>query len=139
LVEKVKGATQTCKCKTELVCVKIFTEWNNKKEEKLQWQNKKDGKAHFKFIGGKPDCFNIISKSETPEESATLQEKPDVNKEPTDELEKFTLEENTIISKISKVVRAELGKVQDSTNPVRGDVVWVRTKEIYNLWRLKND
>ena len=63
MTEKKEGETQTCKCGTELICVKIVSEWNNKKEEKLQWQNKKDSKAHFKFIGGKPDCFNIISKS----------------------------------------------------------------------------
>ncbi len=72
---------------------------------------------------------------ETPEESSTPQ--ADVHNEPTDDLEKFTLVENTIISKIFKIVRAEIQKETDGSEQVRGDVVWVRTKEIYNLWRRK--
>lgn len=49
--EKTEGAKQNCgKCKTPLVCVKIVSEWQGKKSEKLQWQNVADSKAHFKFI-----------------------------------------------------------------------------------------
>ena len=46
-------------------------------------------------------------------------------------LEKFALKQNKILSKISLVVCADLST---DTIPARGDVVWVRTKEIYNLW-----
>lgn len=50
--EKTEGAEQTCsKCGTDLICVKIVREWQGKKEEKLQWQNKADLKPHFKFAG----------------------------------------------------------------------------------------
>ena len=57
MVEKTEGATQTCKCGTQLTCVKIISEWQGKKEEKLQWQNSSDGKSHYKFAGpGKFDC-----------------------------------------------------------------------------------
>ncbi len=56
-VEKKKGATQTCKCKTELICVEIESEWNGVKSTKLQWQNVIDHKPHYKFAGpGKFDC-----------------------------------------------------------------------------------
>lgn len=68
LVEKKEGATQTCsKCRTDLICKKITSTWNNKTEEKLQWQNKSDGNPHFKFAGpGKYDC-NVPKDDESQE------------------------------------------------------------------------
>lgn len=92
-----------------------------------------------KFCTIHPATKDDLLGSETPEESATLQEKHDVNKEPTSKLEKFVLEENSLLTAISSIVRAELTKEQDTDNPVRGDVVWVRTKEIYNQWRINHD
>jgi len=55
--EKKEGAEQTCKCGTDLICVKIISEWNGKKEEKLQWQNKSNLTPHFRWVSeGKYDC-----------------------------------------------------------------------------------
>ncbi len=54
-------------------------------------------------------------------------------------LVEFTLKQNKIISKISEVVRTNLEKQRkDTSDAIRGDVVWVRTKEIYNSWQEKN-
>ncbi len=64
--EKVEGAEKNCgKCKTPLICIKVVSEWNGKKSEKLQWQNKIDGTPHFYFAGpGKYNC----SLPKTPED-----------------------------------------------------------------------
>lgn len=57
--EKIEGAEQTCsKCGTELICAKVIKEWQGKKEEKLQWQNKSNRKAHFKFAG--PNNYKCV-------------------------------------------------------------------------------
>ena len=59
--DKVEGNEKTCgNCKTALICVKVVSEWQGKKEEKLQWQSKLSHKAHFKYAGpGKYNCINI--------------------------------------------------------------------------------
>jgi len=68
--EKVEGAEKVCgNCKTELICVKIVSEWQGKSSEKLQWQSKQCRKAHFKYAGpGKFNCQNIES-SQSPEQT----------------------------------------------------------------------
>lgn len=125
-----EGEKKECdSCGMDLVA--RLTDYKGRFPDKLQWQSANERKAHYDKDG---NCKN----SETPQESATLQEKPKIDDKPLDELEKFALQENTIISKITKVVRIQLEKETDGTDPVRGDVVWVRTKEIYNQWRLKN-
>jgi len=57
--EKIEGKERTCgNCKEELICVKVISEWQGRTEEKLQWQTKKTGKAHFKWISdGKYKCI----------------------------------------------------------------------------------
>ena len=56
-VEKKEGAKQTCKCGTELICIKITKTWEGKTEEILQWQNKSNGKPHFKWVSdGEFEC-----------------------------------------------------------------------------------
>jgi len=57
--EKVEGKEKVCgNCKEDLIVVKIVSEWQGKKSEKLQWQTKKTGKAHFKYAGpGKYNCI----------------------------------------------------------------------------------
>lgn len=55
--EKKEGVEQTCKCGTDLICVKFMKEWQGKTEEILQWQNKSDRKPHFKWVSdGEFDC-----------------------------------------------------------------------------------
>jgi len=51
-------------------------------------------------------------------------------------LEEFALKQNKILSEISNIVRKDLQEEYPDEKP-RGDVVWVRTKEIYNLWSQK--
>ncbi len=44
-------------CNTEIECVKVTSEYQGKKQEKLQWQNIEDSKPHFYYAGeedGKP-------------------------------------------------------------------------------------
>ena len=50
----------------------------------------------------------------------------------------FAAKENKIISEITQVVTEQLQKQAKPGETVRGDVVWVRTKEIYNIWNEKN-
>lgn len=72
MVEKVEGLEQTCKCGTVLICVKIIKEWQRKKEEKLQWQNKSDRTPHFKFAGnGKFDCVVPDTEQSTTSQQTT--------------------------------------------------------------------
>lgn len=72
MTEKKEDATQTCdKCGTELICKKIIKTWNNKTEEKLQWQNQSNGNPHFMFAGeGKYHC--IVPKDDEPNKTSTL-------------------------------------------------------------------
>ncbi len=57
--EKVEGKEKVCgNCKEDLIVVKVVSEWQGKKTEKLQWQTKKTGKAHFKYASpGKYNCI----------------------------------------------------------------------------------
>ena len=44
-------------CNTEIECVKVTSEYQGQKSEKLQWQNIEDSKPHFYYAGeenGKP-------------------------------------------------------------------------------------
>lgn len=133
MAEKIEGATQTCKCGTKLVCVKIISEWNNKKEEKLQWQNETDGKAHFKFIGGKPDCFNIISETETPEESATLQTK-ETEKEIGEVYSETRTKIQASIKTILKIRKQVIETVNEFENNPHPGMVWEMTALIYSQY-----
>lgn len=85
---------------------------------------------------------------ETPHQSATLDDKAQEleqqlkekqaklkEKSPTG-LEEFTLKQNKLLTIISQIVYADLYNEHTTEKP-RGDVVWVRTKEIYNLWSAK--
>lgn len=62
---KVEGAEKICgNCKEALICVKVVSTWNNKTEEKLQWQTKSTGKPHFKYAG--PNNWKCILPTEQP-------------------------------------------------------------------------
>lgn len=56
--EKKEGEMKKCSdCNTEIECVKVVSEYQGKKSEKLQWQNIEDSKPHFYYVGeenGKP-------------------------------------------------------------------------------------
>ena len=70
-----EGETKNCgACKTPLIHVKIVSNWNGKTEEKLQWQNVADSKAHFKWAGegtdgkAKYNCTMPQVTTQTPEQ-----------------------------------------------------------------------
>lgn len=75
-----EGETKNCgACQTPLVHVKVVSTWNNKTEEKLQWQNQSNGKPHFKFAGTGQDGkakYNCIMPTEQVE--APKQEKKEI-------------------------------------------------------------
>lgn len=72
---KEEGKMKKCgNCQTEIICVKVVSEWQGKKEEKLQWQNIEDGKPHFKWVSeGVFDC--------RPPVEAAPEAKPETKKE----------------------------------------------------------
>lgn len=70
-----EGETKNCgACKTPLIHVKITSTWNNKTEEKLQWQNQSNNKAHFKWAGedqdgkAKYNCMIPPTTTQSPEQ-----------------------------------------------------------------------
>jgi len=108
--EKKEGATQICKCKTDLICVKVTKTWNNKTEEKLQWQNQSDHKPHFKFAGpGKYDC--ILPENIVIPETKTITEKVPslVNADKINSQMDILLELESIVTK----------KLGDNPNPAK--------------------
>ncbi len=129
--DKVEGAEKKCgNCQTELICVKIVSEYQGKKEEKLQWQSKKSRLPHFKFAGpGKFNCMNIDS-ADTPQvvETQKPEPKPEVNtkikvKGPFDEAElivrwarerayKITMAEVSDINTLTPQEKSGLGQSQ---------------------------
>jgi len=65
--EKVEGKEKVCgNCKEDLICVKVIDTYQNRNTEKLQWQTKKTGKAHFKYAGPNNWKCNIITPEELP-------------------------------------------------------------------------
>ncbi len=85
-----EGETKNCgACKTPLIHVKIVSTWNNKTEEKLQWQNVENNKAHFKWAGedqdGKAKYNCMLPQPTTNTAQETIQETvetPKPKKEP---------------------------------------------------------
>ena len=68
--EKVEGKEKKCgNCKEDLICVKVLDTYQNRNTEKLQWQTKKTGKAHFKYAGPNNWKCNIITPEEIVQES----------------------------------------------------------------------
>lgn len=68
--EKKEGLEKKCgKCKEDLICVKVLDTYQNRNTEKLQWQTKKTGKAHFKYAGPNNWKCNIITPEEIVQES----------------------------------------------------------------------
>jgi hypothetical protein len=137
MVDKTEGATQNCsKCKTPLICNKITSTWNNKTEEKLQWQNQSDGKPHFNFAGsGKFDCNvpkddesqevhtqeSIVATNTSSETSATIElEIPPMDKVTKEYVDKQLI----LIQQIEKRAYEFLGK------DARGDKVGMYVKLI---------
>jgi hypothetical protein len=55
---KEEGKMKKCgNCQTDIICVRVVSEWKGKTEEKLQWQNIEDGKPHFLWVSeGNFDC-----------------------------------------------------------------------------------
>lgn len=74
-----EGQTKNCgACKTPLIHVKVTKTWNNKTEEKLQWQNVSDKKPHFMYGGegldGKPKYNCKMPQTTTQSSDNTVQE-----------------------------------------------------------------
>jgi len=122
MVEKKEGATQTCsKCRTDLICKKITSTWNNKTEEKLQWQNKSDGNPHFNYAGpGKYDCnvpkddeSNEVHTIESTLTTSTSSEKSATIEPTLPEMDEITLlhvnNQLILIQQIEKTVFDALG------------------------------
>ena len=130
MVEKKEGATQTCsKCRTDLICKKITSTWNNKTEEKLQWQNKSDGNPHFKFAGpGKYDCIVPDSTTITQEstvETATTPIQTDYLEDDQKNIIKHSAESLWYIRiQVEQTIKAL------EVNP-NGGMIWEMTKIIY--------
>ncbi len=85
-----EGETKNCgACKTPLIHVKVTSTWNNKTEEKLQWQNQSNNKAHFKWAGEKdgkaiyncmmPETTTAQQTVQEPTEQPKPETKPAVN------------------------------------------------------------
>lgn len=121
------------------------TEWSKfqlgaKYEIVNVWWKLKDSKLSVNF----GNYYNIKKVSE-PTEQTTVDkpvEKPSTDKSkeqaPTGLVE-FVDEQNKILNAITKMVHADIAKQTKENEQVRGDIVWVRTKEIYNLWSQKNE
>ncbi len=82
-----EGETKNCgACKTSLIHVKVTKTWNNKTEEKLQWQNVSDKKPHFMYGGegtdGKPkyNCKMPQTQEEQIVQESIEQPKPEQKK-----------------------------------------------------------
>ncbi|MCH7560778.1 MAG: hypothetical protein IIC67_05325 [Thaumarchaeota archaeon] len=129
MVEKKEGATQTCKCGTELICVKVISEWQGKKSEKLQWQNS-DGSAHYNYNGHEYTCNipnEIEQKPKVSQPDEFLNQKQEEIKNQTESKPKFTDQQLTAIHDqidtlliIEKIVTARLqGMSAESPNPAK--------------------
>ena len=152
---KVEGAEKDCgACKEALICVKVVSTWNNKTEEKLQWQTKSTGKPHFKWAGnGKYNCIvpipeDIVQASmEKPAESVA-EEKPGQIKVngPFDEAEliarwagerayKIVMASVSDYSKLTQQEKSGLGQKEGMYTRLLADTVL----ELMKLHNIKTD
>ncbi len=144
--DKVEGEEKKCgNCQTPLICVKVISEWNGKKSEKLQWQNKFDGTPHYYYVSpGKYNCSppktpedvvmeSMQNTSETETETQTVNLKAKVAG-PFDEAEliarwsgerayKIVMAEVSDISKLTPQEKSGLGQKQGMYTRLLADTV----------------
>lgn len=128
MADKKEGATQTCKCGTKLICVKIIDTFENRNTEKLQWQNDSDHKPHFRFAG--PGKFNCVMPkmdgfSESTEEHIPIKSDSLFESDKIKEIEN----EVDIIKEIEKIVTKQLKTNTIDPNPAK---VGMYVKFIYD-------